>query len=122
MPPSSSIPTLSTDCSAASTRSRSRSARATRSKPTKLLDAQTTGRSRQSSEMPGPETTVDWDAGSYDRVGDPQLEWAHDVLGRLELAGDERVLDAGCGTGRVTRLLLDRLPRGQVVGVDASPS
>ena len=72
--------------------------------------------------MPGPETTVDWDAGSYDRVGDPQLEWAQDVLARIELAGDERVLDAGCGTGRVTRLLLDRLPRGRLVGVDASPS
>jgi trans-aconitate 2-methyltransferase len=45
-----------------------------------------------------------------------------DVLDRLPLAGDETVLDAGCGTGRVTRLLLERLPRGRVIAVDASPA
>lgn len=39
---------------------------------------------------------------------------------RLPLAGDERVLDAGCGTGRVTQLLLTRVPRGSVVALDAS--
>jgi trans-aconitate 2-methyltransferase len=44
------------------------------------------------------------------------------VLDRLELAGDETVLDAGCGSGRVTQLLLERLPRGHVVAVDAAPS
>jgi trans-aconitate 2-methyltransferase len=44
------------------------------------------------------------------------------VLDRLELHGDERVLDAGCGTGRVTAALLDRLPRGEVVAVDGSPA
>ena len=38
------------------------------------------------------------------------------------LAGDETVLDAGCGTGRVTQLLLERLPRGRVIAVDAAPS
>ncbi len=64
----------------------------------------------------------DWDAASYDRVSGPQVGWAEAVLDRLELAGDETVLDAGCGSGRVTRLLLDRLPRGRVVAVDASPS
>jgi trans-aconitate 2-methyltransferase len=30
------------------------------------------------------------------------------------------VLDAGCGTGRVTAMLLERLPSGQVVAVDGS--
>lgn len=64
----------------------------------------------------------DWDADTYDRVADPQEEWAREIIDRLELEGDEAVLDAGCGSGRVTRLLLDRLPRGRVVGVDASPS
>jgi trans-aconitate 2-methyltransferase len=66
--------------------------------------------------------SVDWDAATYDRVASPQEEWAREVLGRLPLNGDETVLDAGCGSGRVTRLLLERLPRGRVVGVDASPS
>ena len=66
--------------------------------------------------------TVDWDARTYDRVADPQEEWGREVLARLELAGDETVLDAGCGSGRVTKLLLERVPRGRVIGVDAAPS
>jgi trans-aconitate 2-methyltransferase len=64
----------------------------------------------------------DWDASTYERVSDPQVEWAREVLDRLPLRGDETVLDAGCGTGRVTRLLLERLPRGHVIAVDAAPS
>jgi len=64
----------------------------------------------------------DWDARTYDRVSDPQVEWALAVLERLPLEGDETVLDAGCGSGRVTRLLLERLPRGRVIAVDAAPS
>jgi trans-aconitate 2-methyltransferase len=71
------------------------------------------------SEPAGPR---DWDAATYDRVAAPQEEWARDVLERLPLEGDETVLDAGCGSGRTTRLLLERLPRGRVIGVDASPS
>jgi trans-aconitate 2-methyltransferase len=61
-----------------------------------------------------------WNADSYDRVSSPQLEMGRDVLARLPLNGDEAVLDAGCGTGRVTRLLLERLPRGRVIAIDAS--
>jgi trans-aconitate 2-methyltransferase len=64
----------------------------------------------------------DWDAATYDRVADPQEQWAREVIDRLELGGDETVLDAGCGSGRVTKLLLERLPAGRVIGVDASPS
>jgi trans-aconitate 2-methyltransferase len=45
-----------------------------------------------------------------------------EVLDRLDLRGDERVLDAGCGTGRVTAALLERLPRGEIVAVDGSPA
>jgi trans-aconitate 2-methyltransferase len=42
------------------------------------------------------------------------------VLERLRLNGDETVMDAGCGTGRLTAGLLVRLPRGRVLGVDLS--
>jgi trans-aconitate 2-methyltransferase len=66
--------------------------------------------------------TRDWDAATYDRVSEPQVEWAREVLDRLPLRGDETVLDAGCGSGRVTALLLERLPTGHVVAVDSSPS
>jgi trans-aconitate 2-methyltransferase len=64
----------------------------------------------------------DWDAASYDRVSDPQLAWAREQLDRLDLAGDEVVLDAGCGSGRVTALLADLVPRGRVYAVDVAPS
>lgn len=62
----------------------------------------------------------DWDADTYHRVSDFQLALGAEVLDRLPLAGDETVLDAGCGTGRVTRLLAERLPRGRVLAVDGS--
>ena len=44
----------------------------------------------------------EWDAETYDRVSDPQYEWGLEVLDRLDLKGDEYVMDAGCGSGRVT--------------------
>jgi trans-aconitate 2-methyltransferase len=64
----------------------------------------------------------DWDARTYDRVADPQTRWGATVLGRLPLRGDERVMDAGCGSGRVTEQLVERLPEGRVVALDGSPS
>jgi trans-aconitate 2-methyltransferase len=65
---------------------------------------------------------VDWDARTYHQVAAPQEEWGREVLARLELGGDETVLDAGCGSGRVTRLISERVPEGRVIGVDGSPS
>ena len=62
-----------------------------------------------------------WDAGTYDRVSGPP-EWAALVLDRPPLEGHETVLDAGCGSGRVTRMLLERLPDGHVVAVDSARS
>jgi trans-aconitate 2-methyltransferase len=62
----------------------------------------------------------EWDAQVYDRVSDIQVEWSHEVIDRLALAGDETLLDAGCGSGRVTEDLVARLPRGRVIAVDGS--
>jgi trans-aconitate 2-methyltransferase len=64
----------------------------------------------------------DWDAVTYDRISDAQFGWALEQLERLPLDGDEVVLDAGCGSGRVTAVLLERLPRGRVYAVDVSES
>jgi trans-aconitate 2-methyltransferase len=64
----------------------------------------------------------DWDARTYDRIADPQTRWGAAVLDRLPLTGDERVLDAGCGSGRVTEHLAERLPRGEIVALDGSAS
>jgi trans-aconitate 2-methyltransferase len=64
----------------------------------------------------------DWDARTYDRVADPMTRWGSVVLDRLPLDGDETVLDAGCGSGRVTERLAERLPRGRVIALDGSPA
>lgn len=64
----------------------------------------------------------DWDAATYDRIADPMFRWGVRVVGWLELHGDERVLDAGCGSGRVTEVVAERLPAGRVIALDASPS
>jgi trans-aconitate 2-methyltransferase len=66
--------------------------------------------------------TRNWDAATYDRVSEPQVAMAREVLDRLDLNGDETVLDAGCGSGRTTAMLLERVPHGHVVAVDQSAS
>lgn len=63
-------------------------------------------------------STRDWDAGTYHRVSDVHQEWAAQVLGRVERA--RVMLDAGCGSGRVTQLLLEKCDH--VIAVDAAPS
>jgi trans-aconitate 2-methyltransferase len=67
-------------------------------------------------------TPRDWDAATYDRLAAPMTRWGRIVVDRLDLRGDERVLDAGCGTGKVTAMLRARLPRGEVVAIDGSAS
>ncbi|HTD09604.1 MAG TPA: methyltransferase domain-containing protein [Solirubrobacteraceae bacterium] len=64
----------------------------------------------------------EWDGKSYDRVSGTMEALGLAVLERLELNGDELVLDAGCGSGRITEALLERLPQGRVIAVDESPS
>ncbi len=62
-----------------------------------------------------------WDARTYDRTSEPQQAWASEVLARLEgIAQDATVLDVGCGTGRVTEVLLELVPGGHVLAMDAS--
>jgi trans-aconitate 2-methyltransferase len=62
-----------------------------------------------------------WDARTYDRVSEPQQSWASDVLERLrDIPPDATILDVGCGTGRVTERLLELVPRGRVLAIDAS--
>src|SRR5437773_1415246 len=69
------------------------------------------------------DTSRDWDATKYHAVSGPQFQWGQAVLARLDglgLRGDETIVDAGCGTGRLTAELLDRWPKARVVAVDGS--
>jgi trans-aconitate 2-methyltransferase len=62
----------------------------------------------------------EWDAETYDTVSDPQFSWGMEVLDRLELRGDEAAIDAGCGSGRVSAELVERLPQGSLLAIDGS--
>ena len=74
-----------------------------------------------SGRYPDGFVSTPWDARTYDESSQPQQAWASDVLARLDgIATDGTILDVGCGTGRVTELLLALVPRGQVLAVDAS--
>ena len=64
----------------------------------------------------------DWNAERYHDVSAPQQAWGRRVLDRLALEGHERVLDLGCGTGRVTGEIALRVPKGRVVALDRSPA
>jgi trans-aconitate methyltransferase len=70
--------------------------------------------------MSNPSQTREWNATDYHRISGPQASWGKKVLARVRLRGDELLMDAGCGTGRLTAQLLQSLPRGRVVGVDLS--
>ena len=62
----------------------------------------------------------EWDSVAYDRISGPQTSWGKKVLARVSLRGDETILDAGCGTGRLTADLLEALPQGRVFALDLS--
>ena len=63
---------------------------------------------------------TEWNATAYHKVSAPQTSWGHKVLSRLTVRGDERVIDAGCGSGKLTGALLERLPRGSMIAIDRS--
>jgi len=62
-----------------------------------------------------------WNPGDYARHSEAQKKWARELLGRLSLREDERVLDIGCGDGSMTAEIARLLPEGSVVGIDSSP-
>ena len=63
---------------------------------------------------------MEWNAAEYEALASPHVDWGAKLLERVDLRGDEAAVDAGCGTGRVTEMLLERLPLGSVLAVDAS--
>src|SRR5436305_13001730 len=63
---------------------------------------------------------TEWQAGSYSRQSSLQLAMAEEQLRHIALNGDERVLDVGCGDGKITAAIAERVPAGSVLGVDPS--
>jgi len=63
-----------------------------------------------------------WNARDYEKHSSGQLKWALELIARLRLNGSESVVDLGCGDGKVTAALADRVPMGRVLGIDSAPS
>jgi trans-aconitate methyltransferase len=64
--------------------------------------------------------TYEFDANQYKQGSSHQQNWGEKLVAELDLLGDERILDLGCGDGRLTALLARRVPKGSVLGIDAS--
>lgn len=62
-----------------------------------------------------------WDPEDYSKHSSAQESWARELISKLRLKGGERVLDIGCGDGKVTAQIADCLPEGSVLGIDSSP-
>lgn len=63
-----------------------------------------------------------WDAYNYEKHSTPQTEWGNELIEKLCLQGHERLLDIGCGDGKLTAKIAAMLPKGSVVGMDSSDS
>jgi trans-aconitate methyltransferase len=61
-----------------------------------------------------------WNAADYAANSAAQQIWARELIARLNLRGDEHILDVGCGDGKVTAEIARAVPRGSVTGIDAS--
>jgi trans-aconitate methyltransferase len=61
-----------------------------------------------------------WDAEHYKKHSDTQFHGALDILNDYSFQGHEHILDIGCGDGKLTALIAQRLSQGEVVGIDAS--
>lgn len=69
---------------------------------------------------PDPSPTFSWNAADYCKSSSTQQVWAKELISKLELFGDERVIDLGCGDGKVTTALAAGVPQGSVTGIDSS--
>ena len=64
--------------------------------------------------------TYEFSGEKYKKASRHQKEWGESLISKLKLGGDERILDLGCGDGALTEHLASLVPRGCVIGIDAS--
>jgi len=62
-----------------------------------------------------------WKPADYEKNSSAQYNWAMALIADLLLDGEERILDIGCGDGRITAYLAGLVPNGSVLGIDLSP-
>ena len=64
--------------------------------------------------------TYNWNAKDYEKNSQTQQKWARELIEKLSLKGTEKVLDVGCGDGKVTAEIANSVCDGLVIGVDSS--
>ncbi len=64
------------------------------------------------------EKTDCWDAETYDAVSGTQEKWAKSMIDTRKWTGKENLLDAGCGSGRVTKILSKVITKGKIYAID----
>lgn len=70
--------------------------------------------------MNNPPKSYRWHAEAYAQHSRSQFMWAEELIEKLNLSGNESVLDIGCGDGKVTAAIAAQLPSGRVIGIDNS--
>jgi trans-aconitate methyltransferase len=60
-----------------------------------------------------------WDAETYDKVSDTHEQGARKIIFSRKWTKKEIVMDAGCGSGRITKILSEIVPFGKVYGIDS---
>ena len=69
---------------------------------------------------PNPSPSFTWNPADYNKSSPAQQLWAQELIAKLDLSGNERVLDLGCGDGKVTAAIAENVPLGIVTGIDSS--
>ena len=64
--------------------------------------------------------TFEFNSEKYKQASVHQKAWGKGLIYELELIGNERILDLGCGDGALTVELAKLVPDGFVLGIDAS--
>jgi len=64
--------------------------------------------------------THTWNPQDYRQHSSAQQAWARELIEKIDLSGGERVLDLGCGEGKMTAEIAARLPSGSILGLDVS--
>ncbi|MEJ2544020.1 MAG: methyltransferase domain-containing protein, partial [Calditrichaceae bacterium] len=67
-------------------------------------------------------TSYSWDAKDYEQQSANQQKWARELIEKLNLQGNEHILDIGCGDGKVTAEIAAKIADGKITGIDNSAS
>lgn len=63
-----------------------------------------------------------WNANQYEKHNQADKNFSNSFVQGISLKGDEKILDVGCGDGRIAAQLAKQVPQGEVIGLDPSAS